>query len=98
MRMYTIFDKVASEFGPLFTAKNDAVAKRMVKTMINNDHRMLQNLDDFELYVDCDFNVDNGLILPVNEQRGTKDQSLPFLISSLNDVYAKPEELDNDET
>lgn len=46
--MYTIYDKVAQEAGPLFLAKNDAVALRMVT---NSPEFKNMNLGDFELYL-----------------------------------------------
>lgn len=46
--IYTIYDKVAQEAGPLFLAKNDAVALRMVN---NSPEFKTMNLADFELYL-----------------------------------------------
>lgn len=46
--IYTIYDKVAQEAGPLFLAKNDEVALRMVN---NSPELKAMNLADFELYL-----------------------------------------------
>lgn len=46
MGVYTVFDKVAMESGPLFFAQNDDVAKRMVLQMTKNSPELL---DDYEL-------------------------------------------------
>lgn len=36
MRLYVIFDKLAAESGPIFEAKNDAVAKRNFDHAVKN--------------------------------------------------------------
>ena len=46
--MYTIYDRVAEESAPPFCAKNDAVARRMFKDLLNS--MATENIDDFELY------------------------------------------------
>lgn len=54
MKVYCIYDKVAKEAGPLFTAKNDDVAVRMYKQLIvsnkveNQSDYILQNLGDYD--------------------------------------------------
>ncbi len=47
MRIYTIYDKLAREGGPLFQAKNDQVAHRQFQTQLNS----MPNIEiaDFEL-------------------------------------------------
>ena len=50
--IYTIYDKVAEECGPLFQAKSDAVACRACRNSLSNVH----DVDDYKLlrvgYVD----------------------------------------------
>lgn len=46
--MYTIYDKVAQEAGPVFLAKNNGVALRMVQ---NSPEFKNMNLGDFALYL-----------------------------------------------
>lgn len=36
MNLYTIYDKVAKEAGPIFEAKNDGVALRQITDMVKN--------------------------------------------------------------
>lgn len=48
MSIYSIFDKVALEFGPLFEAKNSAVALRNFQMMFRRDK--VSNPADFDLY------------------------------------------------
>lgn len=43
--IYTIYDKVAEECGPLFQAKSDAVACRAYRTSLAN----VQDTDDYKL-------------------------------------------------
>ena len=43
--IYTIYDKVAEECGPLFQAKSDAVACRACRTSLSNVH----DVDDYKL-------------------------------------------------
>ncbi len=47
MRIYTIYDKLAREGGPLFQAKNDQVAHRQFQTQLTNMPNI--EIDDFEL-------------------------------------------------
>ena len=43
--IYTIYDKVAEECGPLFQAKSDAVACRACRNSLSNVH----DVDDYKL-------------------------------------------------
>ena len=45
--IYTIRDKVAEEVGPLFQAKNDAVAIRQFKQLVKDS----ENPEEYELFV-----------------------------------------------
>lgn len=36
LNLYVVYDKVAQEGGPVYTAKNDAVAQRMFQGLIND--------------------------------------------------------------
>lgn len=53
MRLYTIYDKVAQESGPLFEAKNDTVAIRMY-----NGVNFPGNREDYQLYYLGDYSHD----------------------------------------
>lgn len=54
MKVYCIYDKVAKEAGPLFTAKNDDVAVRMYNQLLSSNHvenqtdYVLQNLGEYD--------------------------------------------------
>ena len=43
--LYTIYDKVAQEIGPLFEAKSDAVASRSARNILSE----VRAVDDFKL-------------------------------------------------
>lgn len=47
MNVYSIYDKVAKEGGPLFHAQNDDVARRMLRSMVKNSPELAQ---DYVLY------------------------------------------------
>ncbi len=44
--LYSIYDKDAKEFGPLFNAKNDIVASRYVEEMVKD----VKYIDSYALY------------------------------------------------
>lgn len=46
-KLYTIFDKVAKSSGPVFEAKNDAVAQRAYRQMVVKTGA---NPDEYQLY------------------------------------------------
>lgn len=56
--IYTVYDKVAEEYGPLFEAKNDAVALRQFKQLIATV--VVENRDDYVLYSCGTFDHDAG--------------------------------------
>jgi len=43
--LYTIYDKVAEETGPIFEAKSDAVASRSARNLLSE----VSSVDDFKL-------------------------------------------------
>lgn len=60
-RLYTIFDKIADDAGPLFGAKNDDVAKRQFRNFIkesnNNPSGIKINIDEYSLVYVGDFDT-----------------------------------------
>lgn len=57
MRLYSLYDSVAEEYGPLFQAKNDDVALRNVIQMFTDMHVRIVSLDCFHLYHVGDFDT-----------------------------------------
>lgn len=47
MNLYVVYDKIAGECGPVFEAKNDAVALRQYRHLVASNPGFVQ--DDFEL-------------------------------------------------
>lgn len=56
-KLYSIYDKDAEEFGPLFNAKNDVVATRYVEDMIKN----VKNVDSYAVYCMGVYDTENGI-------------------------------------
>ena len=59
-RLYSVYDSVAEEYGPLFQAKNDDVALRNVIQMFTEMHVPVMNLESYHLYHVGDFDSDLG--------------------------------------
>lgn len=57
-KLYSIYDLVACEYGPLFQCKNDGVAKRNFIELVKNSS--VFNVKDYELRCLGSFNVDTG--------------------------------------
>lgn len=56
-KLYSIYDKDAKEFGPLFNAKNDVVASRYVSQMLKD----IDFVDSYALYLMGEFDVEHGI-------------------------------------
>ena len=57
-KVYSVFDKVALEFGPPFCAKNDEVAKRQFNHLVRSQELAL---GEFELWILGGFDTEKGL-------------------------------------
>ena len=69
MSIYSVFDKKAVSFSPLFIAQNDEVAKRMVSVSLLDDTMLSHSPSDFALYHLGEFDTNTGNvsgISPVN--------------------------------
>lgn len=51
MGLYSLYDRVADEFGPPYTAPNDGVAIRMTKQMLSKSDYP----NDYWLYIICQY-------------------------------------------
>ena len=56
-KLYSIYDKDAKEFGPLFNAKNDIVASRYVEEMIKE----VNYVDSYALYCMGEYDTEYGI-------------------------------------
>lgn len=61
MKLFSVYDRKAEEFGPLFEAKNEDVAIRQFKNMLSSE-RMLSP-EDYNLYCFGEFDREKGHIL-----------------------------------
>lgn len=59
MRLYSIYDVVAEEYGPLFEAKNDAVARRQFQALAQQ-HKFDVHSGDFQLWYFGQFGKSSG--------------------------------------
>lgn len=62
VNIYTIYDKVSEECGPVFQSKNDVVAYRAFKHLISDTPNV--DLDDFELYCLGLFDTESRFFVP----------------------------------
>lgn len=58
MKLFSVYDRKAQEFGLLFEAKNEDVAIRQFKNMLANDR--LYPPEDYNLYSFGEFNREKG--------------------------------------
>lgn len=59
--LYSVYDTVAEEFGPVFMARNDMVAKRAVINMMEKSE---VSVNEYQLYKVGVFNTNTGIIMP----------------------------------
>ena len=62
MFIYSIFDKKAISFGPLFTCENHEVAKRLVAINVLKDSMLSGAPGDFSLYCLGKYDTDTGSV------------------------------------
>jgi len=60
VRLYSIKDRVAAEFGPVFLAKNDAVALRQFENTKEQNRGMRE--EDFQLAYLASMDTETGVI------------------------------------
>lgn len=62
MKLFSVFDWKAREFGPIFEAKNEDVAIRQFKNMLSSERMLCP--EDYSLYCFGEFDREKGEILP----------------------------------
>lgn len=60
--LYSIYDNVAKEYGPIYHCKNDGVALRMFKDVIGKVNTDVAFVKDYELYCVGSYDTDTGKI------------------------------------
>lgn len=63
VNLYSVFDILAKEYGPVFQAKNDAVASRNFKNFFIDN--AVSNPEEYQLWQLGEYDVDEGVITPV---------------------------------
>ena len=63
---FSVLDRKADEYAPVFTAKNEDVARRMVVQSLNADSMLCQYPGDYTLVHLCDFDTETGQIIIVD--------------------------------
>lgn len=61
-KIYSIYDKTACEYGPIFEAKNDEIAKRMCSQIIMTNKAL--PILDMELFALAEYDNENGNLTP----------------------------------
>ena len=62
VNIYTIYDKVACESGPIFQAKNDGVALRCFMSLMKDTPSV--NPTDYDVYCLGEFDTENRSFVP----------------------------------
>lgn len=65
VNIYTIYDVLAKECGPIFQAKNDEVAKRAFKSLVDDTPNVVDS--DYEIYCLGEFDTENRSFEPVDD-------------------------------
>lgn len=72
INLYSIFDKVAEEFGPLYQAKNDAVAQRnfyMAVKDIDGTQHDLYRIGSWDTETGLLNSIDTPVAIPTNVRK-----------------------------
>ena len=87
VNIYTIYDVVAKECGPIFQSKNHDVAVRAFKSLISETPNV--NVSDYDLYCLGEFDTERCSFVPLDVP-----SKVP-LVDSFNEDYNKFEEVKN---
>lgn len=79
MKLYSVKDIVADEFGPVFEAKNHAVANRAYRRLLLDN---VANASDYELHCIADFDSEKGVII-VNDHSSFVDNNVAEVIENV---------------
>lgn len=64
VNIYTIYDVVAKECGPIFQGKNDDIAARVYHSILSDTPNI--NSDDYEIYCLGEFDTEARSFVPVD--------------------------------
>lgn len=83
MRLYSILDKKAGEFGPPLDSVNDAVMCRQILESIRDDHLVRKYPTDFDLFYVGEFSSATGFLV---------DLAAPVFVVNLGVVFSDQRE------
>lgn len=63
MRLYTVYDRVAEQAGPVYCAVNDGVALRMYRALLQEER--VADQDAYWLYALGDYDMSSMVIVPM---------------------------------
>lgn len=63
MRLYTVYDRVAEQAGPVYCAVNDGVALRMYRALLQQER--VADKDAYWLYALGDYDTSSMVIVPI---------------------------------
>lgn len=63
---FSVFDRKAQEYAPIFTAKNSDVARRMIVQSLSGDSLLCQYPGDYTLVHVSDFDTETGALVPLD--------------------------------
>lgn len=67
LHVYSVYDKKADMFGPLFLSNNDETAKRDVQNLLQNPNSTLSQFPgDFDIMLLGNFNDSTGVLQPMD--------------------------------
>lgn len=92
VNLYTVYDVVAEEAGPLFNAKNDNIAIRKVCNMLKE--MAIEEFDDYELILVGVYDTEKPQIILVEGE--VKIDYKPFMKRKLYDRIGKSDYKDSE--
>ncbi len=91
VNIYTIYDKIAEECGPIFQAKNDKVACRACDSMIAETCGNC--VSDFQLWCLGEFDNEKREFAPIDNHDGTCGRLVDYVFGFVNSIGADVSEV-----
>ena len=82
VNIYTIYDNVAEECGPIFQAKNDKVACRACDSMISE--ACGNSVSDYQLWCLGSFDTEKRTFDPIDNHNGTCGRLVDYVFGYVN--------------
>ena len=91
VNVYTIYDKIAEECGPIFQAKNDKVACRACDSIISE--ACGNSVSDFQLWCLGAFDNERMEFTPIDNHDGTCGRLVDYVFGSVNSFVSDVSEV-----